>query len=928
MTESKTASAASRERHLRALVCSLGLFLVLGLGVQPGFAQTSNPLDRKVELNIPASMELEDALIELGLQSQLAILINAADVKNLSAKSLKGVYTPRQALTLLLKGSGLSFSEDGDRVSILAEPPSKRLSYESAGTPTASDYQNDDQTATGANSGSKNRLQEVIVTAQRREEAAGTVPISLTALSQQAMDQLNIVKLTDIATIAPGISLSPANPANQDNFEIAIRGIFSGGNSPTTQLYIDETPISIRELSDANSGAPKPYIFDLDHVEVLRGPQGTLFGASAMGGAIRFITPQPSLTESSGTVKTDIGYTLGGAPSYEVGAAYGGPIESGVVGFRVSAWFQWEGGWIDREDPFTGQVVAPNANSAQTFVIRPAFKWVPFDGLSITPALFWQKRHDSGPDSYWVNGLANNENGAPVWGGIRQPLTDEFRIPSLAIKYETDRLVFNSDTSYLDRDLVSRNDFTHWQEFFYSSQSGPSNPAYSNLTPAYQTTPFIPGLNSFVSYDQDMSFTHARQQEFRLSSREGKRFNWVLGAFYRKALTGLEQIIPPDLSPLTEALYGLTSVQALGIPNYVFNGQQLNSYGNVHTTDTSEAGFADIAVEITPRLKMDAGVRIEHVMITNQNAVVAGPLNDTTYNVQTFLDASQNPVTPRASLSYQYSDSHMVYASASRGFRPGGGNNPLAVNNSACQSSLQELGLTSVPKSFGSDTLWSYEIGSKDFWFERRLSLYTSLYYVDWTKIQTGLPLNSCSEFFYTNQGKAISQGFDLQLSAAITQDFSLGVYAGYDKAYYPNADYSAPDAGGALIIGAGDSISGVVPWTASVTTEYRHDLGAIWDGAKSYIRADYRWLDAIPAQDPNVVTYDAIISENRNPAYGVLNMRVGVLHGGLDVSAYVNNLTKEHPVLGFYHDLYGEPLYYASTIRPLTVGLTGWYRF
>lgn len=924
MTDSMTDSRGQRKGYLRFIGYGLGLSILYALNSAPGFAQESDPLDRKVELNISAASGLEDALIEIGVKGQLAILINTSDVKKLSAKPLRGVYTARQALDLLLRGSGLDYSEDGGRVRIIQSVTSKRLSWDGSGSDvlSASDYGDQNVPANTAPHSPDNKpeggLQQVIVTAERREESAASVPISITAFNQQQMDQLNIVKMDDLAAIAPGLSFTPPNAGYQDGGQIAIRGVYSNGNSPTTQVYIDETPIAIRQIPIANSMTPNPYIFDLDHVEVLRGPQGTLFGQSAMGGAIRFITPQPNMSDSSGVVKADVGYTLGGSPSYELGAAYGAPIVEGAAGYRLSAWFQWKGGFIDREDPFTGQVVQPNANTNQTFVVRPAFTFVPTEGLSVTPALFWQRRHDGNSDSYWVNDIANNENGSPVWGGIRGPLTDEFRIPSLAVKYETGNLLFQSDTSYLDRELTSTDDFTHWQEYFASFYEFAPNVGQA----------FIPGLESFKSYEEDKSYTHASQQEFRLSSKAPVYgINWIVGAFYRRARTGLSQAIPPDLTPLTEALGGETSLQAFGIPDYDYNGQQLNAYANSQVTDVSEALFGDVSVNLTSALKLDAGVRVEHLAVEHQVNVSAGPLNGG-YNYGTLLDDIEKPVTPKASLTYQITDAAMVYASAAKGYRPGGGNNPLAVTPN-CDSSAQLYGYSSVPKSFGSDKLWSFEVGTKDLFFDRRVAVFVSAYYIDWTKIQTGLGLPYCGEFFYANVGKAISQGFDLQVNAAVTHDFTVGAYVGYTDAYYPNATYSIPgQPSSGLVIGPGEKIEFTVPWTATVNWEYKHDLGGLWNGAQGYIRSDYRWTDAIVPLDPNIVGYDPIVSANRDPAYGLLNMRIGAIHDGLELSAYANNLTRAHPQLGFSHEFPSEPFFFASTVRPLTVGLTTWYRF
>ena len=193
-------------------------------------------------------------------------------------------------------------------------------------------------------SSNSNGLEEVIVTAQRREENIQNVPISIAAMSQKTIDELHLQNLSELESVVPGLVFTTPsinNPNGQS--DIAIRGIFSGGASlaPTTQVYVDDTPIEEHIVGVAgvfSNSSLQP--FDLDRVEVLRGPQGTLFGASAMGGAVRFITPQPSLTQTSGYAQGEMAYSPYGAPSYNVGIAYGAPIVEGVVGFRISAYYK------------------------------------------------------------------------------------------------------------------------------------------------------------------------------------------------------------------------------------------------------------------------------------------------------------------------------------------------------------------------------------------------------------------------------------------------------------------------------------------------------------------------------------------------------------------------------------------------------------
>jgi outer membrane receptor protein involved in Fe transport len=766
-------------------------------------------------------------------------------------------------------------------------------------------------TAEGTNSG----LEEIIVTAQRREESLDKVPISVTAFSQKTMDDLHIENFQDLASIVPGLVLSTPVGGLQDINDVAIRGIFSGGNAPTTQFYIDETPVAVRTLPAAGpSASPHPLIFDLDRVEVLRGPQGTLFGSSAMGGAIRYITPQPALSDSSGYAKVDLSYTDRGAPSYEAGVAYGAPVVSGTAGFRVSAWFQSLGGFIDKEDPYTGQVLQRNANGSNSYVIRPAFTWAPAEGLTVTPALFMQHAHSDNPNSYWVTDLPYFESGAHVSGAIDEPANDDLNVWSLGIKYNFSGISFQSDTSYLDRRAVTIDDFTHASEFIYSGNA------------------FVPGLSpSWHNYFNDSSYTRAEQQEFRLSSQDpAARIAWVAGLYYRHALQGVVQCLPGSLDPLTEAIAGENTQQFTGFPDFTEpNGQVCNAYTNFHTIDISEAVFGEITVDIFGGLKANVGVRYEHAVVEHQSQLSAGPLDGLSYANQNLPDQVGNPVTPRLGLTYQYTDQDMVYVNAAKGYRSGGGNGATAIGNPLCTPSLTALGLSTVPTSYSADSLWSYEIGAKDTLFDRRLAIQSSIFVIDWSNIQTSVVLPSCSEVFTANRGKAVSRGFDLQVAAIITDGVKAGATVGYTDAYYPDAAFGAP-AGGVtpLLNAAGDKLANVLPWTAAANVEFSHDSSPLWSNSHSYLRIDYRWLSAANAINPATASYDPEVSPYQNQAYGMLNLRLGVVHEGLDASIYVNNATQSDPRLGYAHDIIGDPIFYGTAIRPMTIGFTGYYRF
>ena len=908
--------------------------------------------DAPKRVDIPAG-ELSDALLKLSKQYGTELMYRPEQVRGIKTRGAHGKFTSEQAATRLLQGTALELRTDPSGAMLIAPPMSRNeASANSTSLASAAPSQDAtdipkegkksssgdfrvaqvgqvnpgtaavDKSQAAANSQNDLQLDEIVVTSQRREESLDKVAISVTAYSQKTLDDLHIQTFEDLASVVPGLSFStPGTSQQQSNSDVAIRGIYSGGNAPTTGIYIDETPITVRQnLAAGFSGSPHPDLFDLDRIEVLRGPQGTLFGSSAMGGVIRFITPQPDLEKTSGYSKAEFSYTERGDPSYEVGLAYGAPIIEGVAGFRFSGYFHSDGGFIDIEDPYTGQILNRNANKETAYTLRPAFTYKPTDSLTITPAVFIQHQHTEAPPEYWRTDLPNPENNAYAsgygWRSPGQPATDDLIVPSLAIKYDFAGLSFQSDTSYVDRSYTGYDD-------------------YSQLLPAFLGDKSLdPALSSFNSYDQNVVWTRAWQQEFRLASQDSSsRLNWVVGAYYRHALDGVQQFIAPDLTPLTEVLFGVDSLTAFGNPDYVTGGLAVASYSRFTTVTEQKAVFGEITYEILPRLKANVGVRIEHSVVEDQIEQYGGPLQGTAFATTVLPDQKQTPITPRFGLTYQYTDKDMVYATASKGYRPGGSNSPNATANPLCQASFNALGLTSVPSTYESDSLWSYEVGAKDSFLDNRLSFQASAYYIDWSGIQTTVNLPSCGAFYTANRGKAISQGFDFQVAAIVVEGLKASATLGYTDAYYPLAQYGASVGGVTpLIIGAGDKLPNVAPWSASVHADYSRDIGALWDSARSYFRVDYRWIDATPRGNPALADYDPTtggpIGSAPNQAYEQLNLRLGVLHGGLDISAYVNNVTNSQPILGLTHASVTDTLYSATAIRPRTFGVTGLFRF
>jgi outer membrane receptor protein involved in Fe transport len=275
----------------------------------------------------------------------------------------------------------------------------------------------------------------------------------------------------------------------------------------------------------------------------------------------------------------------------------------------------------------------------------------------------------------------------------------------------------------------------------------------------------------------------------------------------------------------------------------------------------------------------------------------------------------------------------MIYATAAKGYRSGGSNSPGVVDNPLCSTSIKQFGYGSVPPTFRSDNLWSYEIGTKGSLLDSRLALQASVFYIDWRDIQTSVELPSCFTSFNTNYGRAISQGFDLQFAAVLTHDLRVSGSVAYTNAYNPVTEYGLPPGPGQpppIIVPAGNKLGATIPWTATAALDYSRSIDPVWHGANGYVRLDYRWLDGKPPENPLLSSYDPLQGPYPDQAYSLFNAHLGIIHGGLDLSLFGENLTRSNPRFALGHAGTGpiEPLYYANVLQPLTVGIQALYRF
>jgi iron complex outermembrane recepter protein len=844
-------------------------------------------LDAQVTFDIPAG-PLSSALIEFSKQAHVQVLSSGDRTKAASTEGLSGTFTIREALTRLLKISGLRFKSVSTDVLAIESEAKDGTRVDKA--PSSIDTQSE-----------STALEEITVTATRRSESISRVPISIEAFDQARLDNLSVKDMQDIGDLTPGVNFKPYF---EDTTLLSIRGIYSVIGTATTGVYIDDTPVQVRVVgAGSQSTNIYPAVFDLERVEVLRGPQGTLFGAGSEGGNIRFITPQPSLTDYSGHARTEFGFTENGAPSYELGAAVGGPIVDDHLGFRVSAYDREEGGYIDRV-PFPGDAVtARNINSNSTRVLNAAFAFSPFSALTITPGVYYQRQHREDTSQYFAYLSNPSEEVFQQGYSIPQPETEMFTLPSIKVQWDLGGASFFSNSSYLNRTRDSVGDYSLlMNEILSGTYVAPGNIVAPS--PTYFDNP-------------QRTFT----QEVRLQSTDDSaRVSWTIGAFYQGSRQNAgEFIYSPDLGDATEAIAGKTVAQAFGV-GLLPGG--LAYYGIDTSHDTQMALFGQTDIKITSALTGVVGLRFTKDKSSFTNAQGGAFNGGPTSAVG---GESETATTPKFGLNYRLERDWMLYASAAQGFRPGGGNPP--VSPTRCAADLESLGLTSAPLSYKSDSVWSYEIGSKSRSENDRLDLSASIYYIRWSNIQQRILLQKCGFQYAGNEGVAVSKGFDLQGSVQPISNLPglrLGTSLGYDNAKYTQNVYGSllPSGVPAVIVSADDLLN-TAPWQVVGTVDYTFTPAADYQG---YFHWDYSYSSPYDTFNPRDVGWDPAVfnvSQER-----ISSARLGYKHNGWDVSLFAKNLFDSHDILWVRHTVIASPLIQPETFRPRTVGVTASLKF
>lgn len=706
-------------------------------------------------------------------------------------------------------------------------------------------------------------VEEVVVTAIRREQSLQTVAMGISALSELELEKRGASSLGEYFRTVPGIQYTDFGATGRRGIrQVSIRGLAGvGAGGPLVGYYIDETPIPVSD----------PDLFDIDRIEFLRGPQGTLYGAGTAGGTIKIVTNKPDPESISGKIDTSVSTTEKGGENYKIKGMINIPLWENKAAFRLVGYYDNLDGYVDSAVAPAGslpesiansqEVAEDNFNDTELAGLRATLEFTPTENLTLTPSIFMHRA-----------GLGGEANHHPDFGDleiVREINTrqrSDYNLYNLTMKYDFSAVSFLSSTSFFESEYRGREDLT-------------------NLS----RTLFAPFGLTFPEPVGDNQFTRSEQwtQEFRLTSTYDSRLQWGGGFFYRKQ--------NEEIDTLSRG----TNVGVAGLPG-VIAFAELDIFGTDVEGEAEEfAVFGEVYFDVTDKLKLTLGARwfdlAVDVIPTSFGVLGGGPGVLQSHN--------EKDIRPKFSLSYQLTNDHMVYALAAKGFRTGGPSDPIPASAS-CNTALADLGLSQAPDSFDADTIWNYEIGAKTSWAENRLVVNVTGFYVDWADIAQNVSLNqfgdgTCSFSVILNAGEASSKGMEFESWFQPLEGLNLGLTVAYTDATLGNNP----------AVGAeGDRLLTVPEWTFSLSGEYAFPLTGTLEG---FVRFDYQNIDE---RSFGFATGQVF------PSYDLANVRAGINADSWTASIFVDNISDSRPQLGERD--FGSEFRRFTTLRPRTIGV------
>ncbi|HVY83033.1 MAG TPA: TonB-dependent receptor [Steroidobacteraceae bacterium] len=759
-------------------------------------------------------------------------------------------------------------------------------------------------------------IQEIIVTATKRESSLQDVPFSIAAVTEGQIRNSGATDIAELARNIPGLTITDLGPGQS---QVSIRGISAGqvvrdqpGVKEQVGVYLDESPISIALFT------PDLDLFDLQRFEILRGPQGTLFGAGSLAGTLRYITVQPQLGTFGGTAELNAsggtGTDFGGSAKGALNVPFGDVAAMRIVGF-----YDELAGFIDATQPNLS--VRKNVDSGSKSGGRLAFLIRPNESLSITPRVVYQKLNTDGfPRIDFYNILANpftttqpavdlGERGQ--FTQLTEGLDDDFTLTDLKLEYDFGPVTLTSISSYTDRKVVVTRDATSLTGSVTFDIGGTADEVRIS-------SPLI-----------DTTKLHAFSQEVRLASPTGeKRFQWVAGAFFQDLGRRYGQRLPtPGYDAITRRLANTDSAANGAPPDNPF-------FSSLHYDFQQFAVFGEGTYSFTDQWDLTLGVRY-YDFKEDRTLTFGGFFAVPQANVPGSVDS--DGFTPRAILTYRPHESLSFSAQVSRGFRLGGINDPL--NAPICSPDDRVLFGSVFSSTWKDEKAWDYELGMKSRFADGRVVFNASAYYSDIQDLQANVDAGSCSSRIVVNVPKAHSLGIEAELFARPSERWDFGLSGTWVEA---RIDSTVTGAGTTPIAGIRDgnrlptapevqgagSVTYSWPWFAG--THGYANFTVQYVGSSYTQLADqeppFGTLDGPPA--PAFITYgDPTITSftfpTKLPSYDIGNFRVGVRSGQWEGSLFVNNVWDERAFLSLDRERGSRARVGFLTNRPRTYGAT-----
>ena len=762
----------------------------------------------------------------------------------------------------------------------------------------------------GANTADTN---EIIVTATKRNSSLQDVPFSINAQTQVDIQRSGATTLEDISRNVAGLTIQNLGPGQS---QVSIRGVSAGqivrdqpGVKEQVGIYLDESVISLSLFT------PDLDLFDLNRIETLRGPQGTLFGSGSVGGTIRYITNQPKLDKVEGLVEGDINFIDGGSMGDSVKGAVNVPLGSKLAA-RAVGYYTRYGGYIDALRP--GGVIDRNVNSGERYGGRLALRFEPTETISITPRVIYQHIETSGFNREETFNLFANPfttTRPAVTFAKRQQfllLREKFRdntfIADATIAVDLGAVAATSVSTYTDRNILVSRDA--------SALTGSVSVDLGFPTVAV-TLP-----SNLLDTTKVKSFT----QEVRLASTGTGPFQWVIGGFYANTDRKYDQRLPtPGYDAFTDARLGAGTSAA------VANGFPANSpFNSVLPYNLEQiSGFGEASYRLFERLTLTAGVR--YYDYKERRTITSGGLfaNGDAGKIDRTKSSGFNP---RFLASFKIDEDVTLNAQAAKGFRLGGVNDPLNAN--LCTPS--DRAIFGGFQNYGDETLWNYEGGIKA--KKLGITFNAAVFYTDIKNLQTTLDAGSCSSRIVFNVPKAHTVGAEFEISARPLEGLQIGVSGSVLEAKF---DSTVRDGTGAVIGGIRDGnrlptvpnfqISGNAVYTFPLA--FRGKSNGVLTASVQHVGSRYTQPSD---QEPPASFFTSRLpfggatgSEVRNitlklPAYQLVNLSAGVeFDDGLSLTAYVTNVFDTNALLSLDRERGGRARIGYATNQPRTYGVT-----